>query len=276
MPQSGRLLVAGIGNLSFATSLAEFLSAYPTAGGQYHWVAIVSPRAYAPFLAWLSGWITLFGWIAVTASGNLLGSQLILGIVVNKKKDEVGNLPDFLMYLCVTLIAFAVNLGMSSRLPSLNKVALIASIIGVVIIPAISSHTADLAGRSRHLCLRDSLTRRAGQVGITKSYCWEFLQIVADPSRSRCLAPWNSSGRACAQWLRRSLSRVRHGGIIPSILRCSDGRASIKEIPDASNVGPRVMIGCVVMGAFTGFCFIVAILFPSGGAPRLTELSILH
>ena len=33
------LVTAGICNLCLAASLAEFLSAYPTAGGQYHWVA---------------------------------------------------------------------------------------------------------------------------------------------------------------------------------------------------------------------------------------------
>lgn len=36
------LITAGICNLSLAASLAEFLSAYPTAGGQYHWVAVIS------------------------------------------------------------------------------------------------------------------------------------------------------------------------------------------------------------------------------------------
>lgn len=33
------LLTAGFCNLCLAVSMAEFLSAYPTAGGQYHWVA---------------------------------------------------------------------------------------------------------------------------------------------------------------------------------------------------------------------------------------------
>lgn len=32
------LITAGICNLALAASLAEFLSAYPTAGGQYHWL----------------------------------------------------------------------------------------------------------------------------------------------------------------------------------------------------------------------------------------------
>ncbi|XRM48305.1 hypothetical protein ABZX51_011234 [Aspergillus tubingensis] len=33
------LITAGVCNLCMSASLAEFLSAYPTAGGQYHWVA---------------------------------------------------------------------------------------------------------------------------------------------------------------------------------------------------------------------------------------------
>lgn len=39
------LVTAGVFNLCLAASLAEFLSAYPTAAAQYHWAAIVSPRS---------------------------------------------------------------------------------------------------------------------------------------------------------------------------------------------------------------------------------------
>lgn len=41
------LITAGIFNLALAASLAEFMSAYPTAGGQYHWAAIVSWKGWA-------------------------------------------------------------------------------------------------------------------------------------------------------------------------------------------------------------------------------------
>lgn len=128
------LLVVNIENLSLAISLIEFLSAYLTVGGQYHWVVIVSPSIYAPFLAWLTKWITLFEWIAVIVSKNLLSSQLIVRLVMSKKMNEVDNLSNFFMYLIITWIAFVVNFWLSSRLPSLNKFALFASIIEVVII----------------------------------------------------------------------------------------------------------------------------------------------
>jgi choline transport protein len=62
-------------------SLAEFLSAYPTAGGQYHWVAVISWKKWVPILSWITGWINVSGWIAPVASGGLLGSQLIVGVI---------------------------------------------------------------------------------------------------------------------------------------------------------------------------------------------------
>lgn len=75
------LVTAGICNLCMATSLAEFLSAYPTAGGQYHWVAVTSWRRYMPILSWITGWVNCSGWVALVATGGLLGSQLILGVI---------------------------------------------------------------------------------------------------------------------------------------------------------------------------------------------------
>lgn len=51
------LITAGICNLCLAASLAEFLSAYPTAGGQYHWVAIISWKNWTKILSWVTGWV---------------------------------------------------------------------------------------------------------------------------------------------------------------------------------------------------------------------------
>lgn len=66
------LITAGICNLCLAASLAEFLSAYPTAGGQYHWVAVISWEKWVPLLSWICGWINVFGWIALTQVPHLL------------------------------------------------------------------------------------------------------------------------------------------------------------------------------------------------------------
>lgn len=75
------LITAGVFNLCLSSSLAEFLSAYPTAGGQYHWVQIISWNKYKRILSWVTGWINVFGWMALVATGGLLGSQIVIGII---------------------------------------------------------------------------------------------------------------------------------------------------------------------------------------------------
>lgn len=104
------LITAGICNLCLAASLAEFLSAYPTAGGQYHWVAVISWKSYQPLLSWITGWINTGGWVALVASGGLLGSQLIIGIIsMYSPTYEPQRWHQFLIYIGYTLAAFLIN-----------------------------------------------------------------------------------------------------------------------------------------------------------------------
>lgn len=42
-------------------SLAEFVSAYPTEGGMYHWIAAIAPKKYNSLLSFATGWCTVFG-----------------------------------------------------------------------------------------------------------------------------------------------------------------------------------------------------------------------
>lgn len=129
------LISAGICNLCLAASLAEFLSAYPTAGGQYHWVAVISWEKWVPILTWITGWINVSGWIALVASGGLLGSQLIVGIISFMNPDYSPQpWHQFLIYLAYNLVAFLVNAFMTSLLPLITKGAFIWSIAGFIII----------------------------------------------------------------------------------------------------------------------------------------------
>jgi amino acid transporter len=63
------LMTAGVCNLCLAASMSEFLSAYPTAGGQYHWAAIITPRRWSRGVSYVTGWINVSGWVALTATG---------------------------------------------------------------------------------------------------------------------------------------------------------------------------------------------------------------
>lgn len=42
-------------------SLAEFVSAYPTNGGMYHWIAAIAPKRYNASLSFATGWSTVVG-----------------------------------------------------------------------------------------------------------------------------------------------------------------------------------------------------------------------
>ena len=129
------LITAGTCNLCLAASLAEFLSSYPTAGGQYHWVAMISWKPWVPILSWITGWINVAGWIALVASGGLLGSQLIVGIISFMHESyKPQRWHQFLIYIGYNLIAFIVNAFMTSSLPYVTKFAFTWSIVGFVII----------------------------------------------------------------------------------------------------------------------------------------------
>ena len=129
------LITAGICNLCLAASLAEFMSAYPTAGGQYHWVAMISWKKWVPLLSWVTGWINVSGWIALVASGGLLGSQLIVGVISFMNSTYVPQRwHQFLIYIGYNLIAFVINAFSNSLLPFVTKGAFAWSISGFVII----------------------------------------------------------------------------------------------------------------------------------------------
>jgi len=67
-------------SLAVAYSLAEMCSAYPVAGGQYSWVAILAPKSVARGLSFVCGWFMLIGILAIGAVNNSIVSNFILGM----------------------------------------------------------------------------------------------------------------------------------------------------------------------------------------------------
>ncbi|MCB8876699.1 amino acid permease [Acidisoma silvae] len=71
-------LIGAVFAIIVACSMAQIASAYPTAGGLYHWSSILGGRAWG----WATAWINLLGLIFVIASVNvgvyLLFAQLVL------------------------------------------------------------------------------------------------------------------------------------------------------------------------------------------------------
>lgn len=129
------LIVAGLLNLCLAASLGEFLSAYPTAGGQYHWVAIIAWKRWSRGLSYATGWINVSGWIALTATTGLLGSTFVINIITLMHPNyEAQPWHQFLIYIGFTLAALLVNAFLTRILPIVTQAGFLWSLSGFVII----------------------------------------------------------------------------------------------------------------------------------------------
>lgn len=230
------LVTAGVCNLCLAASLAEFLSAYPTAGGQYHWVQVISWPRYRPLLSYITGWINTGGWIALTATGGLLGSQLIVGIILLVHPSfNLQPWHQFLIYIGYNTFAFLVNTFLTSALNIFNKAAITWSIAGFAIICITI-----LATASPNFSSGDFVFR-------------EFDNLTGWPDGIAWLLGLLQGGLGLTGY-----DAVAH---------------MIEEIPDAAIEGPKIMIYCVAIGTFTGFVFLVSLLFVAGNITDVTESS---
>src|SRR5215471_1980696 len=71
-------IIGGVFALVVAASLGQIGSAYPTAGGLYHWSSILGGRGWG----WATAWINLLGLIFVVASVDVGVWQLFRDLVV--------------------------------------------------------------------------------------------------------------------------------------------------------------------------------------------------
>jgi choline transport protein len=222
--------------MCLAASLAEFLSAYPTAGGQYHWVAMISWKKWVPLLSWITGWINVSGWIALVASGGLLGSQLIVGVISFMNPDYAPQRwHQFLIYICYNIVAFLLNAFANSLLPYITKGAFTWSISGFVII----SITVLACASPKY---------STGSFVFTK-----FINSTGWPDGIAWLLGLLQAGLGLT-----GFDAVAH---------------MIEEIPNPTVEGPRIMLACVGIGIFTGFIFLLCLLLVAGDVTNVTENS---
>ncbi|PYI35045.1 amino acid permease [Aspergillus indologenus CBS 114.80] len=108
-----------------ATSLAEFVSAYPVEGGMYHWIAAIAPNRYSDVLSFAAGWSTVFGWIFTTASTNLVYASNFMALVGLYKTDFVLQpWMTFVAYQGFNLLTCAIVMFGNKWMPAINKFSL--------------------------------------------------------------------------------------------------------------------------------------------------------
>ncbi|KAF4548469.1 Amino acid permease-like protein 17 [Elsinoe fawcettii] len=220
-------LTGGICNLALAASLAEFLSAYPTAGGQYHWVAVIAPEGWKPLLSYITGWINTSGWVALIAAGGLLGSQFIFGIIALENPNFTPQRwQQFLIYSAFNLFSFIINGFLNSSLHIFNQFTIIWSTAGFVIICIVALATA------------------APNFNSASTVFTLFINETGWPDGVAWLLGLLQGGLALT-----AFDSVAH---------------MIEEIPHAAIEGPKIMVYAVAFGLFTGFIFLICMLFAAG------------
>ncbi|KAM0417113.1 hypothetical protein ACHAPT_012889 [Fusarium lateritium] len=94
---------------------------YPTAGGQYHWVAVLCPPSTRSAAAFATGWISVGGQIILSAAAAFAGGLQIQALVIFNDDDYVPTRwQGMLFYWAVLAYSAAQNVWGIKVLPQVN------------------------------------------------------------------------------------------------------------------------------------------------------------
>ncbi|WVQ75176.1 hypothetical protein IAR50_004786 [Cryptococcus sp. DSM 104548] len=223
-----------IGNLAMAASMAEICHVYPTAGGQYHWAAILSPASMAPAVSWICGWFATSGWVALAATAGSLAGQLITGVIALLHSNyESERWHIFLIYIAYTLGACFLNIFGLRLLPGINQTAIFWSLNGAVVIIIVCLATA-------------APNFQSGKFVFT-----EFINTTGWPDGVAWILGLLQSSFGLTGY-----DAVSH---------------MVEEMPNPHINAPMTMILAVVIGASSSFIFLICLLFSISDVDSVNE-----
>lgn len=129
--------------LAVAYSFAEMCSAYPVAGGQYSWVAVLAPPRYARGLSWVTGWFMITGVVSMGAVNNFITANFLLGMANLANPDYViQRWHTVLVCYLITICAAVMNIFGQKLLNRISKGILVWNIVSffVVIITMLATN----------------------------------------------------------------------------------------------------------------------------------------
>ena len=124
-------LIAWVGSLAMAASLAEMASISPTVGAQYRWTAMFRPPGImtGAFWALIQGWLTCTAWVATVAQPAYFLATLIQGMVILNHDDYTPKRwHGTLLAWCILAIPVLINIFARRVLPSIEIVGAVTHI----------------------------------------------------------------------------------------------------------------------------------------------------
>ncbi|KFY54687.1 hypothetical protein V496_07200 [Pseudogymnoascus sp. VKM F-4515 (FW-2607)] len=129
-------IITFLATIAVTCSLGEIASMYPTAGGQYHWVALLSPSQSSKAASWFTGWISCGGQIVFSASAAFAAALQLQALITLNNPDSYTpeRWQGMLFYWVVLAYSLAVNLWGSKLLPLTNMVSGVIHIVAFLTI----------------------------------------------------------------------------------------------------------------------------------------------
>ncbi len=128
----------------FALALAQISSAYPTAGGLYHWGSILGNR----FTGWLSAWLNLLGLITVLGAINVGTYYFFFGAFGPMLGMEDTLLVRVSFVAVITAAMALVNhmgIGLTAKLTDMSGYLILATAIGLTVTCLVAAPSYDFA-----------------------------------------------------------------------------------------------------------------------------------
>ncbi|KAI1865384.1 uncharacterized protein JN550_008432 [Neoarthrinium moseri] len=212
--------------IAITLSLGEIASIYPTAGGQYHWVAALSPASTRSAAAWFTGWISIGGQIVLTASAAFAAALQIQGMVVlNNDTYSPERYQGMLIFWLILVYAAVMNIWGHKLLPHVNLLSAVLHVAGFL---AVFVTLAVMAPKN--------------------DAKFVFVETINSSG-------WSSDG---VSWLVGLLSAVY------PFLGYDAACHMAEEMPDASRNVPIAMVGSSVVNGLIGFAYCIMLLYSTG------------
>ncbi|KXT02185.1 hypothetical protein AC578_5962 [Pseudocercospora eumusae] len=233
------MLIAWIGAMAQAASLAEMASIQPIAGAQYHWTWAFAPAKARRFLTWLQGYVTWFAYLSLMCSIAQLTSSIFLSLA---SFMHPGYEPQswhlvLVIYLLLTWQAL-MNIFAFKWVPLIEMICTVLQIALFVV----------------YICVFASLGEKH-----SASYVWTFFQSTNGWGNE--FVSWNVGLLSCV-WLFIGFDSVIHMS---------------EETRQSRQTVPKAMFWSIAANGLLAFAMAVVIMFASGSLDDLvaSDLPIL-
>ena len=159
-------------SLVFAVAMAQISSAYPTAGGLYHWGSILGSR----FTGWLTAWFNLLGLVTVLGAINVGAYYFFMGAFGTSYLGLEDTTTTRIIFLAIiTGLQALVNhmgIGLTAKLTDFSGYLIFATAIALAVVCLAA---ADVYEISRLFTFSNYSGEAGGNVWPTNSSMWVFL-----------------------------------------------------------------------------------------------------